>query len=82
MAKKQLPPESPAPANPFVDETDLAGDTHPGKLKSVEDWNTELTPEPWQFAAAKVVAGWPGGREVTRAEFRAAIAKASGLVSR
>ena len=41
--------------------------------KPIESWAVELRIEDWLFAAAKMHARWPTGREVTRAEFEEAI---------
>lgn len=48
--------------------------------KPVESWARELGTEDWLFAAAKMHARWPTGREVTRSEFDAAV-KAAGDVT-
>jgi len=41
-----------------------------------------LNPEYWKFAAAKALRNWPEGREVSEADFDAAVADAAGVVIR
>lgn len=36
-------------------------------------------PDAWKFTAAKAHARWPEGKEVTKAEFEAAVAAAAGV---
>lgn len=50
--------------------------------KPIETWAKELGTADWLFAATKMHAGWPRGREVTQAEFEAATKAVDGVTCR
>lgn len=64
-----------------IEETKSAPKTS-DETKAVEVWCAELNTEAWLFAAAKMHAGWPQGRTVTRPQFEAALKAAGSVTSR
>jgi len=47
------------------------------EFKTVEQWASEKSTPDWLFAAAKVGNRWPIGRELSEAEYDAAIKRAA-----
>lgn len=54
----------------------------PTDRKPVEAWAAELGTESWLFAATKMRARWPVGRELTRAEYEAEVKAALEVTCR
>lgn len=86
-------PHPEVPAEPAEESPVAAADTAsseaappktaaPAELKTVEAWAAERNTQAWQFAAAKMHAGWPIGREVTAEAFDAAVHDACNVISR
>jgi len=50
--------------------------------KPVESWAIELKTPDWLFAAAKMLAQWPRGRELTKAEYQSAVAAVDQVICR
>lgn len=51
-------------------------------VRPIEEWREQLGTPDWLFAAARAKRGWPQGREVSEAEYRAAIKAAENEVIR
>lgn len=56
--------------------------THAPALKPIEVWAVELNTPAWLFAAAKMHAGWPIGRHVTRDAYVAGVDGAKSVTCR
>lgn len=51
-------------------------------VRPIEEWQAQFATPDWLFAAARAKRGWPQGREVSEAEYRAAINAAENEVIR
>lgn len=51
-------------------------------IKTVEAWAEELGSPKWKFAGARMLHAWPIGRELTRADYEAALDAAANVVCR
>lgn len=51
-------------------------------IKTVEAWFEELGSPKWMFAGARMLHAWPIGRELTRADYEAALDAAANVVCR
>lgn len=51
-------------------------------VRPAEEWRALFATPDWLFAAAQAKRGWPLGREVTEAEYKAAIKAAENEVIR
>ena len=54
--------------------------TNPEPIKTVEAWFAALAPEAWQHHAAQCCFGWPVGKELTEAQYKAALDEAAHVV--